>query len=181
MSDNLISVILNQVLGAVIGTLTSIAISWYFYKKSDIFNRVADERLRNLERIEIEKKLGKIYEFSLRFAPPKDLDIPHIYQIWLDKNAIKPGGVCSMLFYVGDNGFNFLGVDGLEVIENTSQLSFPTVRQGHGYYSCEAKFPSNSPSGLHTISFTLKDRKGNINKQSFKIDVLPKSQSASKQ
>jgi len=167
-------VIINQLIGAVIGTLVSFAVSWYFYKKADLPAKVAGEMVENILFMNIQSRLGErllFYEYPHPVFLPKDKDAPHIVQFWYSDQAPQQGESVLILFRAVDAGMNFAGSQFIEVTETSSMLSFPVARQGHGYYACRVDFPDNAPPGQHTIAFKLTDSNGKSHTQSIKIDV----------
>ncbi len=167
-------IILNQVIGAVIGAIVSIAISWYFYKKADLPAQVANEMIDNILFINIQDRLGEqflFYDYPHEIQLPKDQDTPHVAQFWYSTNAPKQGESVLILFRVVDTGRNFGGSQFIEVTDTASMLSFPVARQGHGYYAVKIDFADNALTGQHTITFKLTDRKRKSYTQSLKINL----------
>ena len=174
MNSSLGEVILNQVIGALIGTVVSFVISWYFYKKADFPSRTSGDMAESILIMMIGMKLG--FDFNLyRKVPKKDLpnnlDVPHITQFFCDKDKVKPTEAVAFLIRVEDSGFNLNYNIGIEVIETSSNVAFPVVRQGHGFYLCKVTFPKNALAGLHIIKFNLSDYKGLKFSQELKFEV----------
>ena len=177
MQSNLGEVILNQLIGALIGTIVSFITSWYFYKKADFPSRTSGEMTETLLAMMIGLKMGvdfNLYKEIPKKDYPKNSDIPHIIRFYTDKNETKSGDSVTMLFRVEDSGFNleYMGEIGIEVIESSSNVGFPIERQGHGFYSCKVQFPKNALSGSHTIMFNLADKKGYKYSQVIKYVVV---------
>lgn len=167
-------IILNQVIGAVIGAIVSIAISWYFYRRADLPAQVANEMIDNILFINIQDRLGEqllFYDYPHEIQLPKDQDTPHVAQFWYSTNAPEQGESVLILFRVVDTGRNFGGSQFIEVTDTASMLSFPVARQGHGYYAVKIDFAVNALIGQHTITFKLTDRKRKSYTQSLKINV----------
>jgi hypothetical protein len=176
MGSDLGTVIYNQLIGALIGTVVSFVVSWYFYRKADFPSKVTAEMTENVLLMLIQDRLSESFEFNEeapRTQLPKDLDVPHILHFWLSKKRVKPGESFIALFRVEDTGLNFYGPNIIEVTEVESGVSFPVTRQGHGYYSCQVNCPSNATPGLHAVRFKLTDSEGKSHAQSIKVDVVP--------
>lgn len=155
MGSNLVEIIVNQLIGVIIGTVVSFAMSWYFYKKADFPSKVTAEMTENVLLILIQDRLEARLDFEeevLRTQVPRDLDAPHILRFWLSTRKVKPGESFLVLFRVEDKGLNFLGPESVAVTEVESGVSFPVTRQGHGYYSCRVNCPSSATPGVHIRS-----------------------------
>jgi hypothetical protein len=174
MGSNLIDVVINQLVGVVIGTVVSFIMSWYFYKKADFLSSVTADMTENVLFMLIQDRLG--VNFGLQETVPhahlpKDLDVPHFTRFWLSTRKVKPGDSFLVLFRVEDKGLNFPGPENAEVTESESKVSFPLTRQGHGYYSCKVNCPSHATPGLHTLTIKLTDSKGKSHVQTIRFAV----------
>ena len=175
---NLADVIINQVIGALIGTVVSFVTSWYFYKKADFGARVSGEMTENILAMIVQNKLGE--DFDINESPPdeqlpKDPDTPHVIEYWFVTKTPVQGESVLALFRIEDTGLDFSGSEYVEVTDTSTEISFPVNRQGHGYYSCKIHFPVNAMPGQHKIEFKLTDRKNKTHKQFVKFDVKPPS------
>ena len=183
---NLADTIINQVIGALIGTLVSFAVSWYFYKKADFPSKVAGEMIENVLAAIIQGKLGDHFNF-VELPPkdelPKDRDIPHITQFWFTEKTPKQGQSVLALFRVEDLGMDFGRPanapeteirPNIVVTDTSSMKNLPVTREGHAYYSCKVDFPDDAVLGQHTVTFKLTDHKGKSHTQSVKFDVVPR-------
>ena len=176
MNSSLLDTVINQLIGVVIGTISSIAISWYFYKKADLPAKAAGAQLESLLFLFIQQRLGD--DLAFNYSPgkselPKNRDFPHITGFWFSMNEVQQGESVWILFRVVD-----LGLDHeprlMEITEMSSMLNFSANRQGYGYYVCKITFPKNALPGQHKINFKLFDRKNNIHVQALKISVKEK-------
>ncbi len=166
--------ILNIVIGSIIGTITSIVISWYFYKKSNFGAQVAGEMTENLLAFFIQTKLG--VDFTHKESPrkdmlPKDKDVPHILDIWHTNRTPAVGERVVVLLRVVDTGMNFGGDEFIEAVDTSTKIGFPVLRQAHAYYSCNVQFPTGSLTGVHTVEFQLTDSKKKRWSYELKFDV----------
>jgi hypothetical protein len=168
----------DTLVGAVIGTIVSFVMSWYFYKKADFPARVMGEMTENVLAMFIQSRLGQNFEFDEQVSKnqlPKDQDTPHIIHFWHTAEKLQQGGSAWILFRVEDTGLNFDGAKYVEVTETSSEIRFPVSREGHAYYSCKVNFPDNAIVGQHTVTLKLTDSKGKSYTQSLKFDVTPRS------
>jgi len=186
MNSELATTIINQLIGAVIGTVVSFIVSWYFYKKADFPSKVMADITDDILLMLIQDRLGiefTSYEQISKDELPRNSDIPHIKQYWLSEKTIRPGRSLTVLFSVIDTGLNFpvgnpvrggfelTEKNAFEIIETSSNISFPVKREGHGYYSCQINFPKNASKGQHKIQIRLKDDQGNSNTQFIKVNI----------
>jgi hypothetical protein len=170
--------IINQLIGAVIGTVVSFVMSWYFYKKADFPSRVMGEMTENLLAMSIQSRLGGNFDFHEEVPKdklPKDLCTPHITQFWRTAETLQQGESILVLFRLEDTGMNFEGSEKVEVTDTSSKISFPATREGQAYYSCKINFPDNTTVGQHTVTFRFTDEKRKSYTQSIKFDVTPRS------
>ncbi|MCU0495005.1 MAG: hypothetical protein MUD01_25740 [Chloroflexaceae bacterium] len=180
MTAGLLDTILNQLFGALIGTVASIAVSWYFYKKADFPSKVASGMTENILQMLIMNKLGLTFE-NYRYIPPeehpKNTDTPHITEFWWDTHKPKQGDTIAVLFRVQDTGFNFYpeAENSIEITDTSTMISFSARREGRAYYFTNIHFPVNSFVGQHTITFKLTDAKRKSYVQSLKFNVLPQN------
>lgn len=182
MNSSLTDTIINQLIGAIIGTAVSLITSWYFYKKADFPSKTAGAMTESVLAMIIGTRLG--IDFTLCHEPdkkdlPKNLDIPHITQFYCDRNNAKPGDTVSFLIRLEDSGFDLdYGDKGVEVIEASSKVGFPVQTQGHGFNICKVQFPLDAIPGNHTIIFNMVDIKKNKFTQTLKFEILPTKHSA---
>ena len=166
--------VVDTLVGAVIGTIVSFALSWYFYKKADFPAKVTGEMTENILAMFVQSRLGQNFEFDENVSKdqlPKDLDTPHVIHFWRTAEKLQQGGSAWILFRVEDTGLNFDGAKYVEVTETSSEISFPVTREGHAYYSCKVDFPESAIVGQHTVTFKLTDKKGKSHTHSIKFDV----------
>jgi hypothetical protein len=164
-----------QVISFMLGSLISFLMSWYFYKKADFPSRVTSAMAEDVLLLLIQGKIGVDFNFHgdiPKDESPKVLTTPHILQYWLSNKIIKPGEALHLLFRVEDTDFDFPGAENIETTEMESNVSFPSRRQGHGYYLCEINCPKNATPGFHTVSLKLKDVKGNKHTHNIKFEVV---------
>jgi hypothetical protein len=167
-----------QVASFMLGSLISFLMSWYFYKKADFPSKVTSAMAEDVLVLLIQSKIGVDFNFQGQIPKdeaPKFPTTPHILQYWLSNKISKPSETLHLLFRVEDTDFDFPGVDNIEITEMESTVSFPSRRQGHGYYLCEFNCPKNATPGLHTLSLKLKDVKGNKHTHNIKFEVGSKS------
>jgi hypothetical protein len=179
MDSSLTSTIVNQLIRAMIGVTTSIAVSWYFYKKADLPSRIVNQKVEDILRLIVLEKFGGNFECYKELTDaewPKNTDVPVVSRFWYSKDQISPGENIIVVFRVADNGQNFPGPSGIEVLEETSRLRFPVSRHGYGYYSCIIEFPNNTECGIHSTQFKLTDLNGNLYTQSLQIKVKNQAQ-----
>lgn len=165
--------VLLEVLAFALGSLISLGMSWYFYKKSDFPSRVTSAMAEDVLLLLIQNKLGIDFLFNgviSKDSLPRNLDTPHILEYWLSSKSIKAGDDLHLLYRVQDTDFDFGG--DIETTEMESHVSYESRRQGHGYYCCKVSCPKNATPGLHTISLKLKDTKGNEHTHFIKFEVL---------
>jgi len=165
--------VLLEILAFILGSIISLAMSWYFYKKSDFSSRVTSAMAEDVLLLLIQNKLGMDFIFHGKIpgsSLPKNLDTPHILQYWLSNRSVKSGEDLHLLFRVEDTDFDFSG--DVEITEMESHVSYVSKRQGHGYYWCKIGCPKNATPGLHTISLKLKDSKDNEHTHFIKFEVI---------
>jgi hypothetical protein len=164
-----------QIISFVLGSLISFAMSWYFYKKADFPSRVTSAMSEDILLLLIQGKIGIDFNFHGEIPKnemPKVSTTPHILQYWLSDKRIKPGETVSLLFRVEDTDFDFPGAENVEITETESNVSFPSKRQGHGYYLCQIHSSQNATPGLHTITMKLTDAKKNSHTHRIKFEIL---------
>lgn len=164
-----------QIISFVLGSLISFAMSWYFYKKADFPSRVTSAMSEDVLLLLIQGKIGIDFNFHGEIPKgemPKVSTTPHILQYWLSNKSIKSGETVSLLFRVQDTDFDFSGTESVEITEAESNVSFPSKRQGHGYYLCQIRCSQNATPGLHTIIMKLTDAKRNSHTHRIKFEVL---------
>ena len=164
-----------EVMAFVLGTLISFAMSWYFFKKADYPSRVSSAMTEDVLSLLIQTKLGIDFNFHEKFpksALPKELDTPHILHYWVSQKSITAGDKIHLLFRIEDTDFDFPGADNIEITELESNVSFPSKRQGHGYYWCQVNCPHTATAGLHTLRLNLKDAKDNSHSHFIKYEVV---------
>lgn len=163
------------VLGAVIGWLTN----YFFYQKADKKAWLAtypleertDDILLMLLHNRLEARWGSGFTENIEAMEiPADTDVPHI--LYFDVTNLNPrqGETVGIFFRIVDSGMNFWGH--MEVTEVSSQVRVPTVREGHGYYSCQVTFPKNLILGLYKVEFKLTDSIGKQSHQFLEFDVV---------
>lgn len=170
--------VIMQITSFVLGSLISFFMSWYFYKKADFPSRVTSAMSEDVLLLLIQNKAGVDFNFQgkiLKDEMPKTLTVPHILKYWLSNKAINLGENLHLLFRVEDTDFDFLGAENVEITEMESNVSFPSARQGHGYYSCEIKCPIKATPGIHMLTVKLHDAKNNMHSHIIKFEVLPKT------
>jgi hypothetical protein len=173
--SNLGDVIINQLIGALIGTVVSFIVSWYFYKKADFPSRTSGEMTETILVMMIGLKMGldfNLFSETAKSELPKNTDVPHINRFFSDKSSSKPGETLTLLFRVEDSGFDGAYID---VLETASNIGFPVERQGHGFYSCKIQFAKNAIPGFHTILVNLRDKKNLKFSQSVKYEITNKA------
>lgn len=172
MNSGVIEVIINQIIGAVIGVIVSFAVSWYFYKKSDIPTRTIRQMLEELTMSIWAERLG--LELTPRVAPdsdrPKDLDVPHILRFYGTGKAVDRGNSIILLFRVIDMGLNFGG--DIVIVDTSTGLKFDATSRAYGYYSVEISIPDSASPGNHTITFQLTDLKKKSHTHTLDIEVI---------
>ena len=78
--------VLLEVLAFAFGSLISLAMSWYFFKKSDFPSKVTSAMAEDVLSLLIQDKLGIDFVYQARVPKnelPKKLGTPHILQYWL--------------------------------------------------------------------------------------------------
>jgi len=145
--------------GALVGWLTN----YFFYQKSEknawYTNHPLEERTDKILLLllinHLEKSWGRnLSETVTTPEIPADKDIPHILCFQVTNLHPKRGETVGILFRIADLGMNF---GDLEVIESESQKIIPTVREAHGYYSCQVLIPILSEYSQCKIEFKLTD------------------------
>lgn len=160
--------IFNTALGAVIGAIVSLVISWYFYKLADFPTTVAGKMLDDVLSLLVQDRLGitiSTQEYATKEHLPRNKDIPHILWFGFTTKTPKQGESVTILFRAQDTGLN-LPDENIIVVDATSGTKFPTKWEGHGYLSCVVEFSRNTSVGNHLIEFHLTDLVKNQHVQS---------------
>lgn len=168
MDSSLTETIINQAIGAVIGTIVSFAISWYFYVKSDGPTRILRTMIEQLALASLQERLGGDYvaQTVANSDQPRDKDVPHITTFWLPAKRSNAEAPANVLFRVVDTGLNFHGQ--IEASETSANLPLTTRKRAYGFYSAE--LPANSLNNSKSkLLFKLTDMKGKTHSQSVRI------------
>ena len=170
MSADLLDVIFNQVIGAIIGTLVSFAVAWYFYQKSDVPTQVTQAMIRQLALAITQSQFGGefIEQVIAERDTPKDKDVPHITELWISIEAYRAANQADIIMRVVDKGLNFNGeVEGLDV---QSETPLKITRRGYGLFS--TRLPAqNTAVAPRPIRFRLTDMAGKAFDQLIALDT----------
>lgn len=163
-----------EIIAFICGSLISLAMSWYFYKKADFPSKVTSAIVEDVLVLLIQNRLGVDFRYHARIPKselPHDLSVPHILQYWMSDDNVEPGQILHLLFRVEDIDFDFPGPESVEITELESNVSFSSKRQGHGYYWARVNCPRTATPGWHTVKLTLNDTKENTHSHLLKFEV----------
>lgn len=166
---------LPEIISMVIGSIISLATSWYFYKKTDFPAKVTSAMTDDILFLLVSSRFEADFNYShkvLKSELPNSKSVPHIVRYWQTEQSIKPGQDIIFIFRIQDTDFDFSHDDGMEIIEMESNVSFAYQRLGHGYYSSVVYCSKTATKGLHTLKINLKDIKGNHHTHLMKFEVL---------
>lgn len=161
---------ITTVLGAFLGGLLGIAISYYFFIKGKAVAILTSWMANNLGEVLIRQMLPQFFNSASQNCnptqpPPTDLDAPHLDIVIVNQTKTSSSQKLEILFRVSDEGWNFQMATGVSLIDMTG-IRHAAKNSLFGYMQAEIPILLNQPAGNYTIGFEMRDapKNGNLPK-----------------
>jgi len=166
---------INIVLSALIGVITSLAISHRYYLKNSPTKHILDQIKSALPFYLLPLTYKQFYSSEARRvtpdqSPPDDRDIPYIKYATFTKSDIFEGDYIEVLFRISDTGENLENPSGLKIRDHKNrELAVKFIELGFASVS----FIADKNEGRHEsfLTVTLQDTGSKTNTQSVKFII----------
>jgi len=168
---------INLVISSVVGVLSGLLISHFYWKKNAPVERILKELKRVLPHYLHPVRYPQFYSQSSKRVtadqePPLDTDFPHIVYSIFSSNSIKVDTSFEVLFAIVDTGRNFENPEGISVQDHLGR-SITSEFCGLGFASSTFVAAPHGEEVNSKITVTLVDTAGNRTVQTFSFNIVP--------
>ena len=171
--------LVNLVISALIGVITSWWISHIYYLKNSPTERILQEIQKGLPNYLLPVVKPQFYRSDSDKVlplpePPQDKNIPHVEYAIFSKRDNYANDQAQALIKVKDLGFDLENPGGISVLDHL-QRPLPVQRIGLGYIEVEFIVTPIAAGSNYNLTVSLRDAGGRNNAQSVKFHVAERS------
>lgn len=161
---------INTVLGAFLGGLISLVVSYYFFIKGSGLETLMKWLSHNLGDSYIRQQHPQFFgpqAFVPSVSPqgPDNFDIPRIQTVIFPSNTVTAGQTQEILCRVVDEGWNFPSTNGGLVITDHTGVVHQVIGIGYGYMYANVRIPTSTSPGQYILTFEMHDIDKSTQKQ----------------